>query len=292
MIVRREVLAAGIAAAAWPVSARASLGTGAETAWMTLDKASGRVDGANTAARMPMCSSFKWLLAAAVLARVDRGHERLDRPVAIARGDLLPYAPVVERALGQAVGGALTVAALCEGAVALSDNAAANLLLPSVGGPAGLTAWLRSIGDPVTRLDRIEPALNHVPAGDRRDTTSAAAMLRDLDRLLYGAVLSAASRARLMGWLLGCETGETRLKAGLPAGWRIAHKTGTFWQEPGRGERNASGDVGVLLPPGGRAPILVVAYTAGSVAPQGEIDRWFADLARRVTLAYRDAGAA
>lgn len=279
MIARRTALGgamAAAAAAAWPALGREM--PGGTYAWATLDRGSGQLGGANADVRMPMCSTFKWLLAACVLARVDRGVERLDRRVGFGPADLIDASPTVKAALGGAPRATLTVAALCEAAVTLSDNAAANLLLPSIGGPAGLTDWLRRIGDRVTRLDRTEPTLNYVPVDDPRDTTTTAAMLRELDRLLYGPVLSAGSRRQLWDWLLGCRTGDTRLRAGLPPGWRIAHKTGTSISDPGPGVRNAAGDVGVLLPPRG-APILVTAYAVGFTVSPAEVDRWFADIA-------------
>jgi beta-lactamase class A len=196
------------------------------------------------------------------------------------------YAPAAKAALARAGGvrGEMTVEALCEAAVSLSDNTAANLLLANIGGPTALTAWLRVHGDPVTRLDRIEPTLNVVPLGDDRDTTTPAAMLGDLRRILFGDVLAPASRQRLMGWMLDCKTGETRLKAGLPAGWRLAQKTGTWTWDPKlhTPQRAASGDVGVLFPPTGE-PILIAAYTAGSTRPQAEVDAWFASVAKQVT---------
>lgn len=267
-----SVVGAGAIAAAPPVIA----------AWATLDKATGRMMGAQADVRVPMCSTFKWLLAACVLWHVDRGHERLDRPVAFGAGDLLDHTPAVRAA--PAGGRGLTVGDLCRAAVALSDNSAANLLLPRIGGPAGLTAWLRGQGDRITRLDRIEPALNRVPPGDPRDTTTAAAMLRLLDRLLYGPVLTAASRAQLLAWLIACETGATRLKAGLPAGWRIGHKTGTWTTDRSTAtDRNVAGDVGVLLPPDG-APLLIAAWRVGD-ADAVAADRWFAGLARAAARA-------
>jgi len=279
-VIDRRQLVGGIAAGLVLPAARAVppvIG-----AWALLDRAIGRVTGAQADVRVPMCSTFKWLLAACVLWHVDRGRERLDRRVAFAAVDLLDHAPVVAAAL--AAGRPLTVGELCRAAVAVSDNAAANLLLPRIGGPAGLTRWLRGQGDRITRLDRIEPALNRVPPGDPRDTTTAAAMLRLLDRLLYGPLLAAASRAQLMAWLLACETGETRLKAGLPAGWRIAHKTGTYTtRRPDATDRNVAGDVGVLLPPAGAPPLLIAAWRAGDGDPAAA-DRWFADLARDAAM--------
>lgn len=272
----RRTLIGGIAAGVMLPAARPAPSPIA--AWATLDRATGRIAGAQAEVRVPMCSTFKWLLAACILWRIDRGQERLDRAVAFGPGDLLDYAPTVRAA--QAAGRSdLSVTDLCRAAVTLSDNSAANLLLPRIGGPAGLTAWLRGIGDRVTRLDRNEPALNRVAPGDPRDTTTPAAMLRLLDRLLYGPVLAASSRTQLLAWLLACETGVTRLKAGLPAGWRIAHKTGTYTTDyPTAIDRNAAGDVGVLLPPTG-APVLIAAYRIGD-DDQNRSDRWFANLAR------------
>ncbi|MCA9624225.1 MAG: class A beta-lactamase, partial [Myxococcales bacterium] len=155
-------------------------------------------DGAVLLARRPderfaMCSSFKWALAAAVLARVDRGELALAEPVPYAEADLLQHSPVTREHLAE---GAMSLEALAEAAVVTSDNAAANLLLAKIGGPAGLTAFLRAEGDDTTRLDRTEPTLNENTPGAPRDTTTPRAMATSLSRLLLGPSLSEASRAR------------------------------------------------------------------------------------------------
>lgn len=154
----------------------------------------------------------------------------------------------------------MSIGALCEAAVTLSDNTAGNLLLDSVGGPAGLTAWLRRLGDDVTRLDRRETALNEALPGDARDTTTPEAMLGLMQALLLGEALSATGRTQLQDWLVGCRTGDRRLRAGVPPGWRVGDKTGS-------GERGTANDIGILWPPG-RPPILVAAYSTGSAAPE------------------------
>jgi len=292
---RRALIAGSIAGLLLPALSRGdsqlslpSLGAGAQVGWAWLDLQTGKGASMNPNLRLPLCSSFKWLLAACVLARVDRGREQLERRLAFGAKDILLNSPTVEDAL-KAAGGQhveLTIAALCEAVITVSDNAAANALLRQIGGPAGLTAWLRESGDGVTRLDRIETALNRVPRGDVRDTTTAAAMLGNLQRILYGSTLTPVSRDRLFAWMLACKTGTSRLPAGLPSGWRIAHKTGTWTLEPGHAplDRAAAGDVGVLIPPSGK-PILLAAYTAGSERPQAEIEAWFAALARAVVAA-------
>ncbi len=282
----------GLTLPAWALDQSAGApetpGAGAEYGWATIDLA-GRSAALNPDLRLPMCSTFKWLLTACVLSRIDAGLEQLRRPLTIGPQDILFNSPTVEAAV-QAAGGQhadLSIEALCQASITLSDNAAANALLSTIGGPPALTAWLRSQGDAVTRLDRKETELNHVPRGDPRDTTTPVAMLGDLQRILYGNVLQADSRRRLFDWMRGCKTGDSRLRAGLPRDWTIAHKTGTFTLDAGHapGERAACGDVGVLIPPVGQ-PILIAAYTAGSERPQAEIDRWFANLSRRIAAAH------
>ncbi len=181
-----------------------------------LDTATGKLIGNRIDQRFAMCSTFKALAVALVLARVDRGEEQLDRRVVFSEHDLVPPSVATQPHVGP---GGMTVAELCEAAVTVSDSTAANLLLASFGGPAALTAYLRSLGDPVTRLDRVELDLNIVKPGEQHDTTSPAAMARTLQRLLLGDALSEPSRARLTGWMAGAkDAATTRLRAGLPQG--------------------------------------------------------------------------
>src|SRR4051812_41374237 len=220
-----------------------------------LETASGTISGHRLDERFPMCSTFKALLAAAILGKVDAGAEQLTRRIPIAQADILSYAPVTKAHVGTS---GLSVGELCEATVTLSDNTAANLLLGTLGGPAGLTRAVSGFGDATTRLDRIEPELNESLPGDVRDTTTPAAMAQTLAKLTTGNVLSAASRDLLNGWLIGCKTGGAKLRAGLPAEWRIGDKTGS-------GERGSSNDVAVIWP-GGRAPVIVSSYLTETTA--------------------------
>jgi beta-lactamase class A len=243
-----------------------------------LDTATGRRINHRGEERFPMCSTFKLLAVAGVLARVDRGEESLARRIEFAKADLVSYSPVTEKRTGAP---GMTLAEICEAAITLSDNTAGNLLLDRIGGPAGLTAFARSLGDDITRLDRHETILNEAIPGDPRDTTTPAAMLRDMQAVLVGDALSAASRAQLVAWLEATRTGDTRLRAGFPRDWRVGDKTGT--------SNNAVfNDVAIAWPPG-RAPVLVTAYYAESPADDDTANAVIAEVGRIAAAAVRQS---
>jgi beta-lactamase class A len=197
----------------------------------------------------PMCSTFKMLAAAAILRARQTQAGLLDRVVRYDRSKVISVSPVT----AQHVAEGMTVSALCEAAVTRSDNTAANLLLEILGGPNAITEYARSLGDPVTRLDRWEPELNVVPPGEVRDTTTPERMATNLRSLVLGDALDPAGRELLTGWLVANQTGDTRIRAGLPAGWRVGDKTGG-------GARGESSDVAVTWPPG-RDPLIIAVYT-------------------------------
>lgn len=222
--------------------------------------------------RFALCSTFKWVLVAQVLAHVDRGELRLDQRLPLTPADLLEYAPVTRAHVAE---GSMTLEALSQAAIVQSDNTAGNLLLKLVGGPSGFTDFVRSLGDSTTRLDRFEPALNGNEQGDPRDTTSPRAMVGLLHALLFGDALTDASGARLLGWLNACETGKARIRAAFPASWVVGDKTGT-------GAHGACNDVAVARPPR-RASILMAIYTSGGPAPIPDKEAAIAEVARIAT---------
>ncbi|GCA48915.1 beta-lactamase precursor [Sinorhizobium sp. KGO-5] len=241
--------------------------TGGRLGVAVLDTETNISFGHREAERFAMCSTFKALAAACALARVDRGEEKLERRITFGKEVLLPHSPVTEKHVG---GNGMTVAELCEAAITISDNAAGNLLLESFGGPEGLTSWLRSIGDETTRLDRTEPELNEARKGDPRDTTTPAAMLDTLGKLVLGPVLSQEGRQQLIDWLVANKTGDARLRAGLPKDWRIGDKTGTSMT-------GAVSDIAVAWPQG-RGPILICVYMGEAEAPLDDLNPVFADI--------------
>ena len=270
------VLAAGPASAATDGFALLEQRVGGRLGVAALDAANGARLGHRAGELFPMCSTFKLLAVGAVLARVDQGHEPLDRFIPYSQADLLDYAPVTRAHVRE---GGLPLGELCRAAIELSDNTAANLILRQIGGPAVVTAFARSLGDPVTRLDRNEPTLNTAIPGDPRDTTTPTAMLADLRALSLGGVLSSDSRERLDGWLVGCQTGLTRLRAGLPAGWRVGDKTGT-------GVHGTANDVAVAWAPGG--PVLIACYLTGAAhASDAARDAVIAQVASVVVSQFR-----
>ena len=228
--------------------------------------------------RFPMCSTFKALLAGAVLARVDRGEERLDRRLPVRASDMVDHAPRTEPRIGRE----MTVAELCAAIVEVSDNPAANLLLRTIGGPEGFTRYVRGLGDTQTRLDRYEPEMNESAEGDPRDTTTPRAMAQTLRALTLGKALKPESRARLVGWMAASPTGARRIRAGAPAGWRAADKTGT-------GRNGSTNDIGVLWTPKGE-PLVIVLYLTGSSAPLPAREAALARATRIVVAQLHGAG--
>ncbi len=235
-----------------------------------LDTATGQLHGHRMDERFMMLSSFKLLASALVLARVDRGQDSLDRRIIYAKGDLVTWSPVTERFADTAEG--MTLGDLCEATLTTSDNSAANFILDSFGGPAALTRYARELGDSTTRLDRRETELNAGTAAALLDTTTPRAMALTLHKLLLGNALSPASRERLQQWLAANTTGDKRLRAGLPAGWRVGEKTGTNTTD--------ANDIGITWPTHGRAPLIITAYLAESTASSAVKEATLAGAAR------------
>lgn len=244
-----------------------------------LDTATGRVAGHRLDERFGMCSTFKLALAAMILREADQGRLSLATEVPITKADLVAYAPVTEKFVGRT----MRIEAMAEAIQTTSDNASANLLLARIGGPAGFTERARAAGDTVTRLDRLEPALNLVKPGDERDTTSPRAMAQLVARCLTADWLSAASRDRLAGWMVATTTGAARIRGGLPKDWRAGDKTGTGRAD---GMVDKTNDIAVVWPPSG-APVVVTGYYDGPNATDATQDADQAVLAEVGRIAAR-----
>jgi beta-lactamase class A len=217
------------------------------------DTASGLSVGLNRDRRFGHASSFKLSLAALLLQRDAAGAIDADRHVTWSEADMIAHAPFTRERIATGA----TLRELARATQITSDNPAANILLRELGGPAALTAFWRSIGDEVSRLDRTEPALNDVPPTEFRDTTTPAAMARTVAKIVYGDVLPEPERAELKGWMIATETGLKRVRAGLPEGWVAGDKTGSSGLI---GSEYNFVDVGFAEGPEGQPPITFACY--------------------------------
>ncbi len=233
------------------------------------DLATGRVLQWRGDERFVYCSTFKMYLAAATLLRVQAGLERLDRAIPVTAADMISHAPVTEPAVGKT----LTIEALMKGTVEVSDNPAANILIRELGGLVEMQAFYRGLGDMRTRVDRLEPEMNRLD-GDK-DTITPVQSALNIERMFVRAdsPLTATSRDLLLGWMTTTPTGLNRIKAGVPATWRVAHKTGTGGYGP-------TNDIGLIYPPTGEPLIVTAYYHAEKEAPDAQNEAVIAEATR------------
>ena len=225
--------------------------------------------------RFGYCSTFKLFLAAATLERAQHGDERLDRAIRITAADMLNHAPVTQPAIGKD----LTIEQLCQAAVGESDNPAANILTREMGGLQALSAYYVDLGDRFTRFDRPEPHLNTALADDPRDTTGPAQTVRNLAAVFQGERLTVESLDLLEGWMVASTPGPNRMKAGVPEGWRVAHKTGT-------GSNGATNDIGILSPADGEPILAAVYFTEAPDASMANREAVIAEATRRLVASF------
>lgn len=223
------------------------------------DLASGRHIAQRADERFMLCSTFKAILAAMVLDRVDHGQDTLAAMLPYRASDLRPASPVTTAHLRE---GALPIGALCHAIMAFSDNAAANILLAHCGGPPALTDFVRRVGDSTTRFDRYETESGHRD-GDK-DTTTPHAMTHTLETLLWGPTLQPSSRIQLADWMQGNQVGARRLRAGFPPDWTVGDRTGT-----GDGFCN---DCAFAHLPDGRTIMATVYYDAPGMTTAAQED--------------------
>jgi beta-lactamase class A len=238
-----------------------------------LDTGSGATIEHRAGERFAFCSTFKAVAAAAVLARKPASH--LDTVVRYDEEDLLRHSPVTR---GQVSRG-MTIRRLCDAAIRYSDGTAGNLLVRDLGGPAQLTGFVRGLGDPVTRMDRIEPAITSAVPGDPRDTTSPRAFGTVYRQIVLGDAVPAAQRAFLRDLLERNTTGDRRIRAGLPGGWVVADKTGT-------GSYGTANDIAVVWPPG-TAPLVIALMSSKAKRTADADERLLADAAAYVAEVFR-----
>lgn len=267
--------------------------------------------------RFPMQSVFKAPLAAAALAEADAGRLSLDEVFTLKPTDLsAPWSPINEAWPGR---DRYTARELLEQAVAVSDNTAADVLMARIGGPGAVTAWLQGKRIDEIRVDRyereIQPELDGLapfrPAwkseaafaaarasvpperqrqamaaylADPRDTATPRGMLLFLDMLDDGELISPASRRLLIEIMGQARTGANRIRAGLPKGSRLAHKTGTG--PINQGVASAVNDVGIATLPDRRRYCMAI-FLAGAPLSGDACEAVIAEVTRALVRGVR-----
>ncbi|EOD69902.1 class A beta-lactamase [Amycolatopsis vancoresmycina] len=240
-----------------------------------VDTGSGRELAHRADERFGYASTHKAFSAAAVLQRT--GLDGLAKTLTYTRADLQPNSPVTEKRVGTGI----SLRDAMDAALRYSDNTAANLLFRELGGPAGLAGALRAVGDTTTHVDRIEPGLNDLAPGDVRDTSTPRAMAGSLRAFTLGSALPPDKRAVLTDMMRANTTGAALIRAGAPAGWAVADKTGT-------GSYATRNDIAVVWPPG-RAPIVLVVMSSRQGKDAGHDDRLLAQAAKLALDAFRQS---
>ncbi|WP_269821586.1 class A beta-lactamase [Nocardia yamanashiensis] len=243
---------------------------GARLGVYAVDTKSGREVAYRSGERFAMASTFKALACGALLKDYPLSSGYFDQVIRFGADEVVANSPVAE----QRVETGMTVAELCQAAITVSDNTAGNLILRLQGGPGEFTAFLRSLDDSVSRLDRWETELNTDTPGDERDTTSPAAVAADYEKLVLGNALGEPEREMLKGWLLANTTGGQRIRAGLPQGWTVGDKTGTT-------ERGGANDVAVTWTDKG-VPVVIALLSSKTGTDAKADNALLADATRAV----------
>jgi beta-lactamase class A len=266
--------------------------------------------------RFPMQSVMKLPVAIAALQAVDKGTWHLDDQVLVHKQDLSVFVQPMAKLVGPK-GFRMTIDDLIRRAIVDSDSAATDILIARLGGPLSVQTAINRKWLPNIRVDRdekhlqteinglewrdeyldpatLDRAINAVPDAQRdaafqkyvrdpRDTSTPRAMTFLLGRLAGGGLLSPASTKRLLEILTQTTTFPDRLKAGVPDGWTIGHKTGTSgsW----RGVTAAFSDVGILTGPKGET-ISIAVFISDSKASDKDMAKLMADIARAIATKY------
>ena len=226
--------------------------------------------------RFPMCSTSKFIVAAAILNKSSTDSKLLETNLHYTSQDVNAsgYAPIASKHVATG----MTIGAMCQASLNYSDSLAMNMLLRKLGGPKSVTAYARSIGDTSYRLDRKEPELNSSIPGDLRDTTTPLAMQKSLQTVVLGNSLAPAQRLQLQEWLKNNTTGSARISAGVPKNWLVGDKTGT-------GKYGTTNDVGVIWPTGAQPIVLAIYFTQNKPNAKAN-DQVIADATRIVVAEF------
>lgn len=198
--------------------------------------------------KFPLMSTFKTLACSKMLKMSEDGQLNINMEKVVEKNSLVVWSPVTKALVGKAI----TLAKACEATMLTSDNTAANIVLANIGGPSGVTSFMRLIGDMDTRLDRIEPDLNEAIQGDMRDTTTPKVMVNSLQQIFFGGTISQKASDQLTTWMQKNTISDALLRSVLPEGWYIADRTGAGG--------NGSRAITAIIWSESHSPIIVAIY--------------------------------
>lgn len=228
--------------------ARVERDTGTRVGVFALDTGTGAQVAHRADERFGYASTHKAFSSAQVLRQNQIAD--LERRITFSQRDLVSNSPVTSKHVDDG----MTLREVMAAAIHHSDNTAANLLFREIGGPPGLSAFLRSLGDVTTRPERTETELNDYTLGDDRDTTTPRAFARSLQAVAVGDALPPDKRATLDDLLRTNPSGGTLVRAAAPPGWQVGDKSG------GTTDHGIRNDIAVVWPPN-RAPIVLAVFT-------------------------------
>lgn len=231
----------------------------------------------NARAHLPMQSVYKLPLALAVLHQVDEGRLSLDQKLALRPADLLPdtWSPLRDRYPQGNVD--VTLAEVLRYTVSESDNNGCDILFRLLGGTAAVHAYVRQLGLEM-QIAATEAEMHRREDVQYQNWGAPAAFDRLLGGFYRGQYLTPASRAFLWKLLANGPTGLRRLRAGVPAGTEVAHKTGTSGTNAA-GLSAATNDVGLITLPNGKH-VVVVVFVADATAPEAACEALVAAVGR------------
>ena len=202
----------------------------------------------NADERFAYCSTHKFLSVGALLQR--KNLDELDKRIFFSQEEILPFSAITKAHVDDG----LTLAEICEAALRISDNTAANLVLEELGGIAAFRESLRAIGDDVTEPARLELELNIFSPDSIDDTSTPRQLAKDLELYLLGDILSDDKKSLLAKWMSDNAITDDLIKAGVPKDWKVLDKSGAGINY---GTRN---DVAIIFPPN-KKPIVVAIMT-------------------------------
>jgi len=230
----------------------------------------------NPNAQPPMQSVFKLPLALTVLHQVEQRTLSLDQPVRFLPQDRIPraYSPLQDQHPNGGVD--VPLRELLRLDVSLSDNVAADILLRLVGGPEVVNTYVAALGVSGFHLQDSEAVLHHEVSAQYRNWFEPAGAVQLLRTISDKSPLTREHTDLLLGWMTPADRTK-RLDGDLPAGTRVAHKSGTSGVD--NGLAHATNDIGLIpLPDGGR--IAIAVFVTDSTADEATRERVIACIAR------------